>query len=235
MERNDDNGTFFYKLRNGSMPFEYDTEKQLEKIYLSINRNNKDITCGLISAIVANYINDNYCFPNNIVAFLSLILLLFFFLEALVWCAVHFGHRINNLFRQMIKKEEICEIEEEEIQELFYRKIVVQTTYVFSVVKRSKELVGDEDKCRLCFMYSIQGIYGIRKISVELGKIVNNSSEKKLKGYIDVIGSENILKIIEFLKECLKDIKNIAPDNVRVSDEKRIENIEKAIKICVKK
>lgn len=37
----DDYGTFFYKLRNGTLPFEYDTSKAIDKIYNAIDKKTK--------------------------------------------------------------------------------------------------------------------------------------------------------------------------------------------------
>ncbi len=46
----DDYGTFFYKIRNGNLPFEYDIEKKLSKIEKLLERRNIDVISGITSA-----------------------------------------------------------------------------------------------------------------------------------------------------------------------------------------
>ena len=217
----DDSGTFFYKLRNGSLPFEYDTEKQLEKICLLIENRNQDIVCGLLSAIIANYITENYDFSNNVIGFIIFLFVFFVISKTLLY----FGNKLIGCIQHSRRKKIISEEDEEEIQDYFFKKIVVQTAYVFSVVKRSKELESSVDKQELCYMYAIQGAYAIRKISVQLGKIVNETSAYKFRTYIEAIGKDNMIGVLDILLNSAQYIWSYS-EGIRESDIKRINDIK---------
>ena len=226
-EKKDDFGTLFYKLRNGNLPFEYDTEIQLKKISKIIDRNNKDITCGLISAIVANYVDRKGFFSNKEFVFLIFLFMGYFCLKVFFFVSSKLYEEIS----KFINSKRINEIDEEEIQDFFYKKIVVQTTYAFSVIKRSKNLENDNTKKELYDMYIIQGVYGIRKVGVELSKIVYTASANKLKKYIEAIGKERLVAVINILMHCVNDIEKLADSyNSDISsDKKRLDGLMEKI------
>ncbi len=213
----DDYGTFFYKIRNGNLPFEYDIEKKLSKIEKLLERRNTDVISGITSAALANYISQSDIFKDNWLFFLFFLLIGFIILEGLAYIG-------KCIYKKMKKKKynRISEEDDEAVQDWFYKKIIVQTTYVFSIIKRGKELANDDEKKDLCELYSMQGAYGIRIISVEIGRLIYSLSEKKLNRCFSVLGKESIIYTLDLLLKGLNEIKCIYPKAVRSSDEQRL-------------
>jgi len=222
MDKMEDYGTFFYKLRNGSLPFEYDTNNSIEKINKSLNNKTRDLFCGLASAIIANCVSK---YINTLKGFLIALFVSFIFLEIIFIL----GQLLQNIIVKGIENRTISEAMAEKIQDLFFRKVLVQTTYVFSVVKRIQEIGDNSKKKELKKIYSMQGIYGIRKISVELGDIFSFKNLLIRTRYVNILGKENVQEVIKMLKECMKIIKESYPECVKPVDEKRLQFIEEKI------
>ena len=168
----------------------------------------------------------NY-FNNDVLGFLFFLFVSYFVLELVIYITRKIYERI--IF--FVVKKRVSEIDEEEIQDYFYKKIVVQTTYVFSVIKRSKDIKQDETKKDLYKMYTIQGMYGIRKIGVELAKIVNSTSKYKFNKYIDAIGKERMIEVLDILQKCIQDIGDLDSSvfDEMYSDKLRINGLREKI------
>jgi hypothetical protein len=138
----------------------------------------------------------------------------------------------------------IKQMDGRETQDLFFRKILVQTTYVCSVVKRIQELKDREKstkvdnnpesnfttKKNLKEIYSMQGIYGIRKITVELSKIISGPRLLKIH-FVKVIGKDNLNKVLEILEDAIKIIKNCNRINDGDSNNKGVDESDDKEKV----
>lgn len=204
----------------------------------------------MFSAIIAGYINRN---SDSILSFILSLIIGFGVLEL----AVLIYNYVFKVVKTWIKERKISEDDDEEKQELFYRKIAVQTTYVFSVVKRIQALGINKDKSDenitdiekendekreikekvdfstkedLIAIYSMQGVYGIRKITVELCEIVFVKSYFKKKNYIEVIGKDNIITVVGMLSECLNSLKEYAPEgSIWEADKTRMKKLKQEL------
>ena len=218
----DDYGTFFYKLRNGSLPLEYDTNYSIDKINKSLNNKTRDLFCGLVSAIIANCVS-NYI--NSFTSFIITLIVSFAILELLYLAVTELPSKIKKQFDD----KTLPEVKAEKIQDLFFKKVLVQTTYVFSISKRCQELKDNPQKKELEKIYAMQGVYGIRRISVELGEIFYKKKEKDLSKYVDVLGKSNLLAVISMLEDCLNTFKKSYSDCVEEADENRLNVLKQKI------
>lgn len=237
--KKDDYGTFFYKIRNGSLPFEYDTENTLRKIHSSIEKKDRNLVCGIVSAIFANYVSMRFDKNTSWIWFVISILGIFIVLQGVLVVVNIVGTKIKNY--KDYKKNDMYDEEQEQIQDLFFEKIIVQTTYVFSVIKRCKELQGDKEKEPLCYMYAIQGVYAMRKVCVELGSIAFDGSDERLKKFINLIGKHNIKKVLDIITESMQDVDGIMKNyegeigiiDILEEDKTRLNNLKKQFNINI--
>lgn len=224
---NEDHGTFFYKLRNGSMPFEYGVEDKLDNIHDILLVNNQDITCGLFSSIIANFltsINDSF---DNTVWFIIFLLSSYIVLKILVVLAIK-GFKKFKKWKQT-QETEPKHVVDKKIQEWFYKKIIVDAAYIFSVVNRSIDTTNKEDdkKYDLKKMYALQGKYEIHRICVEMNEVLI-SNKKKLYtiNLIGDIGEEAFDYVISTLKESTEKLQT-GPFKLDCSlENKKIEKLE---------
>lgn len=205
---NDDHGTFFYKLRNGSMPFEYGVEDKLDSIRDILLTNNQDITCGLISAIIADGLKSTSDYFDNTVWFIIFLLSSFIILKIVVYIAIKIA-AVYKKKKRKIEKEPTDKVDIK-IQEWFYKKIIVEAEYVFSVVNRSAITNKEKDKkYNLKKMYALQGKYEILRICSEMIEVlITNKKDCYTKSLVFDIGKDAFSFVISTLEECKETIKN---------------------------
>ena len=186
----------FYKYKIGNSSFDYDVMKKLDKILEQQERKKDSLICGIFSAIISNYIIfflDIDGFKNN--RFLFIVCL--FAIYALLFAVFYYGKKLVKYIIKYVTRNNVSCIEEEELQRIFFNKIVNIVIMGVSLVNRIEILKCNNQKQELWYIYAIQARYCFQQVSDYLESTVFRKSKTKIHAYIKSLGEGTMKWVLE--------------------------------------
>lgn len=190
----------FYKYRNGNKSFEYSISEKLDKIIQLQEGKNESIICGVISAILSNFIANKIDKKGSTFA-IVLVILYFITLGAM-----KILKGVIKYSKEVYRRKKFSEYEEIIKQEELFDKIIPEVILGISLINRVEELRNEGQKVQLRYIYALQSLHCFQNLAVYLDDSYFGYCKKQQMIRVEAAGVENILWIVDNALECLGKI-----------------------------
>lgn len=196
----------YYKHRNGNEALEYDISIRLKQIEKLLSERNENFVCGVLSAILSNYLtgiigNLINC-KNGSVVFIIFLFVLYFVFK---YCfnIIHKGYKV---YKAIKSRHYIPEEYEEELIDCFYCKITNEIILAVSLINRVEKLEKSGIKQELWDIYIFQAKHSIEKATRFLQENISDFTEKQIQEYKQLIGENALMWLIKTALNYLEKI-----------------------------
>ena len=198
----------YYKHRNGNEALEYDISIRLKQIEKLLSERNENFICGVLSAILSNYLtgiigNLINC-ENGSVVFIIFLFVLYLVFK---YCfnIVRKGYKV---YQAIKSRHYIPEEYEEELIDCFYCKITNEIILAVSLINRVEKLKNSGMKQELWDIYIFQAKHSIEKATRFLQENISDFTEKQIQEYKQLIGESALMWLIKTALSYLEKIHN---------------------------
>lgn len=201
----------YYKLRNGSMSFEYDMVDNLEQIKVLLAEKNDNLLCGVFSGIISNFIVsgiDILSETKKNIFFIVLMIVIYIIFEMLL----KYFRKVKIWVIKYLNSREISDKIEMEERDIFFCKIVEEAILGISLVNRVEGLKRTDEKNELQYIYAQQAKYTFEKIALILENSILEKTKKQMELCVETIGKDVLSWLINTIILYLEKLHSLYED-----------------------
>lgn len=201
----------YYKQRNVNEVLEYDVIKSLKKIESLISEKKEDYICSIFSALFANAITKiiDEKITNAAEGFVFIVIML------TVYCILkkvfHLVTKYNEWKQTKKTGYKMSDDKQADLRNVFFCKIANEIIFSTSLINRVHELRNDNKKEELWKIYLFQAKNCIERAGKLLHDSVPSFEGKQWDDYVELVGKEAIIWMIETVNVYSKKLNDIEP------------------------